>query len=65
MMKKKEGQEEEETRDGTVDYYGRPSVRSNSGKWVAGIIILGMYLFSNHDLNRIKQKRTIKQNNIF
>ncbi|KAF8107027.1 hypothetical protein N665_0128s0009 [Sinapis alba] len=41
MMKKKEGsEEEEETRDGTVDYYGRPSIRSNSGKWVAGIIIL-------------------------
>ncbi|KAF8051165.1 hypothetical protein N665_1789s0011 [Sinapis alba] len=39
MMKKKEG-EEEETRDGTVDYYGRPSIRSNSGQWVAGIIIL-------------------------
>lgn len=54
MMMKKE--EEEETRDGTVDYYGRPSIRSNSGKWVAGIIILGMSLFSNHDLNR-KQKR--------
>lgn len=40
MMKKKEGREEEETRDGTVDYYGRPSIRSNSGQWVAGIIIL-------------------------
>ncbi|CAN8290310.1 unnamed protein product [Cochlearia groenlandica] len=42
MMKKKEGrgEEEEETRDGTVDYYGRPSIRSNSGQWVAGIIIL-------------------------
>ncbi|CAH8368798.1 unnamed protein product [Eruca vesicaria subsp. sativa] len=40
MMKKKEGEEEEETRDGTVDYYGRPSIRSNSGQWVAGITIL-------------------------
>uniref|UniRef100_A0A1J3ELW7 Protein NRT1/ PTR FAMILY 7.3 n=1 Tax=Noccaea caerulescens TaxID=107243 RepID=A0A1J3ELW7_NOCCA len=39
VMKKKEG-EEEETRDGTVDYHGRPSIRSNSGQWVAGIIIL-------------------------
>ncbi|CAA7026599.1 unnamed protein product [Microthlaspi erraticum] len=39
VMKKKEG-EEEETRDGTVDYNGRPSIRSNSGQWVAGIIIL-------------------------
>uniref|UniRef100_M4E3B6 Uncharacterized protein n=1 Tax=Brassica campestris TaxID=3711 RepID=M4E3B6_BRACM len=38
MMKKKG--EGEETRDGTVDYYGRPSIRSNSGQWVAGIIIL-------------------------
>ncbi|CAH8370781.1 unnamed protein product [Eruca vesicaria subsp. sativa] len=40
QMKKKEGEVEEETRDGTVDYYGRPSIRSNSGRWVAGIIIL-------------------------
>ncbi|KAF8104360.1 hypothetical protein N665_0173s0014 [Sinapis alba] len=39
-LKKKEEGEEEETRDGTVDYYGRPSVRSSSGQWVAGIIIL-------------------------
>ena len=47
MMKKKG--EGEETRDGTVDYYGRPSIRSNSGQWVAGIIILGMSLFSNRN----------------
>ncbi|CAN8313954.1 unnamed protein product [Cochlearia groenlandica] len=41
MMKKKQvGEEEEETRDGTVDYYGRVSIRSNSGQWVAGVIIL-------------------------
>lgn len=46
VMKKKEG-EEEETRDGTVDYHGRPSIRSNSGQWVAGIIILRMSLFSH------------------
>jgi hypothetical protein len=48
-MKKKEG--EEETRDGTVDYYGRPSIRSNSGQWVAGIVILRMSLFPNQNYN--------------
>ncbi|XP_023553282.1 protein NRT1/ PTR FAMILY 7.3-like [Cucurbita pepo subsp. pepo] len=31
---------EEFTLDGTVDYHGRPAVRSKSGSWVAGIIIL-------------------------
>lgn len=44
MMKKKEG--EEETRDGTVDFYGRPSIRSKSGQWLAGIVILRMSLSS-------------------
>lgn len=49
MMKKKVGEEEEETRDGTVDFYGRPSIRSTSGQWTAGIIILRMFslLLSN------------------
>ncbi|KAG6577630.1 Protein NRT1/ PTR FAMILY 7.3 [Cucurbita argyrosperma subsp. argyrosperma] len=31
---------EEFTLDGTLDYHGRPAVRSKSGSWVAGIIIL-------------------------
>ncbi|XP_022155555.1 protein NRT1/ PTR FAMILY 7.3-like [Momordica charantia] len=31
---------EEFTLDGTVDWHGRPAIRSKSGTWVAGIIIL-------------------------
>jgi hypothetical protein len=34
-----------------VDYYGRPSIRSNSGQWVAGIVILRMSLFPNQNYN--------------
>lgn len=47
-MKKKEG--EEETRDGTVDFYGRPSIRSNSGQWFAGTVLLRTFLFPNKNL---------------
>lgn len=28
------------TLDGTVDWHGRPAIRSKSGRWLAGIIIL-------------------------
>ncbi|KAM7258476.1 hypothetical protein ACFE04_014217 [Oxalis oulophora] len=33
-------EDEEDTLDGSVDFYGRPAIRSKSGKWFAGIIIL-------------------------
>lgn len=39
-MKEEIAAVEEFTLDGTVDYHGRPAVRSKSGSWVAGIIIL-------------------------
>jgi peptide/histidine transporter 3/4 len=37
---KKEEEEKACTLDGTVDFYGRPAIRTKSGKWVAGTIIL-------------------------
>lgn len=37
---KGELEEEEFTRDGTIDLHGRPAIRERTGKWVAGIIIL-------------------------
>lgn len=30
------------TRDGSVDWYGNPSVRSKSGGWIAAQLLLGM-----------------------
>ncbi|OVA04201.1 hypothetical protein BVC80_1409g2 [Macleaya cordata] len=42
-MKQQEHEEEkyECTLDGTVDRHGRPAIRAKSGRWVAGILILG------------------------
>ncbi|KAJ6327175.1 hypothetical protein OIU78_014124 [Salix suchowensis] len=36
----KEGEDQECTFDGTVDWHGRPAIRAKSGQWAAGIIIL-------------------------
>ncbi|KAJ6703979.1 hypothetical protein OIU85_029868 [Salix viminalis] len=36
----KEGEDQECTLDGTVDWHGRPAIRAKSGQWAAGIIIL-------------------------
>jgi len=35
---------EECTSDGSVDRYGKPAVRSKTGRWGLGILILGKYL---------------------
>uniref|UniRef100_A0A6N2K4U7 Major facilitator superfamily (MFS) profile domain-containing protein n=1 Tax=Salix viminalis TaxID=40686 RepID=A0A6N2K4U7_SALVM len=36
----KEGEDQECTFDGTVDWHGRRAIRAKSGQWAAGIIIL-------------------------
>lgn len=33
------------TLDGTVDYHGRPAIRERSGNWVAGVLLLGNFLY--------------------
>ncbi|KAG5248970.1 proton-dependent oligopeptide transport family protein [Salix suchowensis] len=40
----KEGEDQECTFDGTVDWHGRPAIRAKSGQWAAGIIILFLFL---------------------
>lgn len=38
-------EEEDYTLDGTVDRHGQPAIRSKTGTWVSGILLLGK-LFS-------------------
>lgn len=43
--KVKGGQDQVCTLDGTVDRHGRPAVRVRTGAWVAGSLILGIFLY--------------------
>lgn len=43
--KKMTKEEEDYTLDGTVDRHGQPAIRSKTGTWVSGILLLGK-LFS-------------------
>lgn len=44
IEKKMTKEEEVYTLDGTVDRHGRPAIRSKTGTWVSGILLLGNYL---------------------
>ena len=39
------------TMDGTVDWRGHPSSRQDTGKWFAGVIILGKFDFNHIYIN--------------
>lgn len=43
QVEKHKGGEDQHTctLDGTVDFHGHPAIQETSGRWVAGIIILG------------------------
>lgn len=34
------------TKDGTIDMYGKPATKENTGGWRAGSLVLGMFSFS-------------------
>ena len=36
------------TLDETVDYHGHPAIRERSGNWVAGILLLGNFLYYSY-----------------
>lgn len=48
------------TLDGSVDMHGRPAIRAKSGRWVAGIIILGKHRFLISVLQKPKKQRQRK-----
>lgn len=39
--------QEEYTLDGSVDRHGRPAIRSKTGTWAAGILLLGKLYSQN------------------
>lgn len=38
-----EKEKEEYTFDGSVDKHGEPAVRAKTGRWFAGVLLLGSY----------------------
>lgn len=36
------------TRDGSVDWYGKPAVKGSTGGWRCGMLLLGMCSYSSH-----------------